>query len=322
MTSSGSKQRKRLTGVLACLSLLALTLVGGAPVEAQATTGQHTAYHAAHPLLAYYYAWWEPSKISGAVFTPVQHYPDWVRQLVDDPDLMREHVNQAQSAGIDGFIVNRSGDLNQLLEVVRGSDFRLSLQVDAAAADPASEISAFYTHLGDPNLITYQAQPVLFFWYIRGYNAAYWSDLRGRIDPHHTALWIADGDDFGVLSSDTWDGISPYAIAWSPNPRSQLPAWAAKARAAGPGKLYIPPVSPGCDDHLVGSTCIQDRAGGAYYQATLDGALAANPAWAIVISTYNEWMEATQIEPAVQYGDQYLDMTRAFAETFHAATPP
>jgi Glycosyl hydrolase family 99 len=105
-------------------------------------------------------------------------------------------------------------------------------------------------------------------------------------------------------------------------PRSQLPAWAAKARAARRGKLYIPPVSPGCDDHLVGSTCIQDRAGGAYYQATLDGALAANSAWAIVISTYNEWMEATQIEPAVQYGDQYLDMTRAFAETFHAATPP
>jgi hypothetical protein len=317
--SRNNHMRRGIPGVLFGLSLLALTVFGAAPVEGQPTTGQQTHYNEAHPLLAYYYAWWEPPKISGALFTPVQPYPAWVQQIGDDPDLMRQHVAQAQSAGIDGFIVNRSSDLNHLLDVVRGSDFRLSLQVDAGS-DPASEIDAFYKHIGDPNLIRYQGQPVLFFWYVRGHTAAFWSDLRGRIDPQHTALWIADGDDFSVLGSATWDGISPYAIAWSSNPRSQLPAWAAKARNAAPNKLYVPPVSPGCDDHLAHTaTCVQERAGGAYYQATLDGAAASNPAWAIVVSTFNEWMEATQIEPATQYGDEYLDLTRAFADTWHAA---
>src|SRR6185295_12576529 len=137
------------------------------------------------------------------------------------------------------------------------------------------------------------------------------------IDPERKAVWLADGDQFGTLSGDAWDGISPYAIAWSANPRGQLPSWAAKARAVAPDKLWVPPVSPGCDDSAVrAATCVQDRAGGQYYQATWDGALASNPGWAVIVSTFNEWMESTQIEPSVQYGDQYLQLTRAYSDTF------
>jgi Glycosyl hydrolase family 99 len=94
---------------------------------------------------------------------------------------------------------------------------------------------------------------------------------------------------------------------------------AAKARAAAPDKLYIPPVSPGCDDHLVRApTCVRDRADGQYYASAWQGALSAGPTWAVVVSTWNEWMEATQIEPSVQYGDQYLQLTRQYADAFKA----
>jgi hypothetical protein len=31
-------------------------------------------------------------------------------------------------------------------------------------------------------------------------------------------------------------------------------------------------------------------------------------------------MESTQIEPSVQYGDQYLQMTRQNADAFHASS--
>ena len=34
------------------------------------------------------------------------------------------------------------------------------------------------------------------------------------------------------------------------------------------------------------------------------------------MSTWNEWMESTSIEPSVQYGDLYLQLTRQFADTF------
>ena len=67
------------------------------------------------------------------------------------------------------------------------------------------------------------------------------------------------------------------------------------------------------------TTCARDRSGGAYYQATWDGAIASNPQWAVIVSTFNEWMESTQIEPSVQYGDQYLQMTRQNADSYRAA---
>jgi len=121
----------------------------------------------------------------------------------------------------------------------------------------------------------------------------------------------------GLLSDEAWDGTSPYAIAWSANLGGQLLSWAAKARAVAPDKLFIAPVSPGCDDRRVrAATCVQDRAEGAYYRATWEGALAVRPEWVVVVSTFNEWMEATQIEPSVQYGDLYLQITRQQADQF------
>ena len=168
-------------------------------------------------------------------------------------------------------------------------------------------------------MVRYQGRPVLFFWRAPNHSNAFWSSMRAQFDPDHQAVWLADGDNFSFPAGDAWDGISPYAIAWSPNPTNQIPAWGNTIASRTPGKLYVPPVSPGCDDSFVRPvTCQQDRQGGAYYQATLDGALAAAPEWAVVVSTWNEWHESTSIEPAVQYGDLYLQLTRQFADVFKA----
>jgi hypothetical protein len=37
-----------------------------------------------------------------------------------------------------------------------------------------------------------------------------------------------------------------------------------------------------------------------------------------MVSTFNEWIEGTQIEPSVaeEYGDEYLRLTRQFAARF------
>jgi hypothetical protein len=274
------------------------------------------AYNEDHPIFAYYYAWWEPERLGDGLYQPWLMPAKGARSIAEDENLERSHINQARAAGIDGFIVNRSSDLTHLLRLAKGSDFRVSLQVDVAAGAEV-QVANFYLVQNDPGLITYEGRPVLFFWQASGQSEEYWNELRARYDPSHHAVWIADGDWFGIIAGEAWDGISPYSIAWSANPAGQLPAWGAKARAAAPDKLYIPPVSPGCDDSFVRSaTCVQGRAGGSYYQATLRGALASNPKWAIVVSTWNEWLEATSIEPSVQYGDLYIDLTRQFAESF------
>ncbi len=283
----------------------------------------YVAYNEAHPVLAYYYAWWGPGDFSGIPFQAPQPYNS------DDVNVMRQQIGEAQSAGIDGFVMSWYGNgdrtdsnLAKLMDLGAQSGFKVTVHFETphfwGVDDVVAQLKAFYANrINHPAIVTYQGRPVIFFWRASTYDNATWSFIRSQVDPNHWAVWLADGDQFGILAGDAWDGISPYAIAWSPNPAGQLPAWGAKAAAVDPGKLYVPPVSPGCDDSTVrAATCVQDRQGGSYYQATLDGATASNPQWAIVVSTFNEWKESTQIEPATQYGEQYLQMTRAFADAF------
>jgi hypothetical protein len=289
----------RPLGVFAALALV----VGASLPSATAASPAHV-YPEAHPVLAYYYG---------------MHSNDVERQ-----------IKQAQSAGIDGFIVWWDGDgtdrdkqLGQILQAGRASGFRATMHFHAWDTNLAGELQGFYDkRLNDPGLVSYQGRPVLFFWATWLHSAAEWNDLRATVDPQRRAMWLADGDKFNLIGEDAWDGISPYAIAWSGNPRGQLPSWAAKSRAVAADKLWVPPVSPGCDDSIVRAvTCFQDRADGAYYRATWAGALASNPPWAIVVSTWDEWSEQTAIEPNSDWGDQYLQITREYADSFHGQAP-
>ena len=284
------------------------------------------AYNEQRPVLAYYYAWWDASTFDKTLFQPTAAYNS------DDVGMMQRHVQQAEAAGIDGFVMSWYGNgdrtdsnLARLLEVAQNSGFRATIHFEtphfSSVDDVVAQLSAFYaTRINHPAIVRYQGRPVIFFWQASRFDNATWDVVRGQVDPNHDAVWIADGDQFGILRGDAWDGISPYAIAWSGNPAGQLPSWAAKAAAVAPDKLWIPPVSPGCNDSAARpATCVRGRGDGAYYQATWNGALASNPQWAIIVSTFNEWMESTQIEPSVQYGDEYLQLTRQNADQYHAA---
>ena len=285
-----------------------------------------TTYDEAHPVLAYYYAWWGPSDFQNTDFQPLAPYNS------DDATVIQTHVQEAQSAGIDGFVMSWYGNgdrtdanLAKLQDIGQRTGFRSTIHFETehfwGVDDVIAQLKAFYQlRINSPSMVTYQGRPVIFFWRASTYSNATWSAIRAQVDPNHWAVWIADGDNFSFPAGDAWDGISPYTAAWSPNPAAQLPSWGAKAAAQMPGKLYIPPVSPGCDDSPARpTTCLTDRAGGAYYQSSWNGALASNPAWAIIVSTFNEWLETTQIEPSVQYGNQYLDITNQNAEAFKSA---
>jgi hypothetical protein len=296
-----------------------LVTVGAVPAQAapkKASSHERT-------VLAYYYAWWDPGNFGRTMFKPGEAYNS------DDRSVMQRHIDQAKSAGIGGFVMSWYGhgdrtdaNLGHLLDASAKSGFQATIHFETpkfwGVDDTIAQLRAFYeTRIGHPALVRYQGRPVIFFWRASTYPNATWNAIREQVDPHHNAIWIADGDNFSILSGEAWDGISPYAIAWSRNPAGQLPSWAAKAQAVAPDKLWIPPVSPGCNDAAARAvTCSMDRAGGAYYQATWDGALASGPSWAIIVSTFNEWMESTQIEPSVEYGNQYLELTRMNADAY------
>ena len=43
--------------------------------------------------------------------------------------------------------------------------------------------------------------------------------------------------------------------------------------------------------------------------------MASNPDW-LLITSFNEWVEGTYIEPGILYGDHYLQMTRELIAAF------
>src|SRR5262249_18947288 len=63
---------------------------------------------------------------------------------------------------------------------------------------------------------------------------------------------------------------------------------------------------------------ILDRQDGQIYRALWEEALKSKPDW-VLITTFNEWYEATEIEPSVELGDKYLKITGEFAPGFMAS---
>jgi hypothetical protein len=80
-------------------------------------------------------------------------------------------------------------------------------------------------------------------------------------------------------------------------------------------KLFCATVLPGYDDSHIGrkSPQILEREDGEVYRSTWRQAIASHAPW-VAITTFNEWHEGSDIEPSREYGDEYIKMTRRFAE--------
>ena len=78
-------------------------------------------------------------------------------------------------------------------------------------------------------------------------------------------------------------------------------------------RIWVEAVEPGYDERRLPGRAglFQDRENGDFYRRTFEAALQGDPDW-IVISTWNEWWEQTEIEPSRRYGDEYLQVTREF----------
>ena len=64
---------------------------------------------------------------------------------------------------------------------------------------------------------------------------------------------------------------------------------------------------------------ISDRSNGSIYDEQWRTAIDTGADW-VVVTTWNEWYENTQIEPGERYGSVYLERTRVWADAFKTST--
>jgi hypothetical protein len=174
-----------------------------------------------------------------------------------------------------------------------------------------------------PNFLKHDGKPVLFFTNLNRLPVSA-ARLRAMVDPGYNQVWIAEGLNFGVLNQ--FDGINVLKVMHAGLPTDYLkaPRWAANTRAYG-DKLWVATVMPGWDDSRVRDTgnslrnvstpFSANRQDGGVFVASWAAALSSNPDW-ILINSFNEWIEGTQIEPSQSYGPRYLEILAALRPEF------
>jgi len=284
-------------------------------------------------VLAFYYAWFDQATWSSG------KTPDQPAQPYDSRDraTIQRHVAQAKAAGIDALVQSwygpSSGANNMtesnfaaLLDAASASGLRAAVDLETtgpffgSTADVQSALAALLAgHARHPAYLKVGGRPVIFFWRQQRFSVDEWAALRQHIDPSHASIWIAEGVDLPYLR--VFDGIHLYSVAWSADPESVLVNFGTKARKAaqdvGGFRYWVATAMPGYDDTLLRGAggFARARANGDYYRASFSGATKSGADW-VVITSFNEWPEGSQIEPSVSYGDSYLNLTRELAAAY------
>jgi len=296
-----------------------------------------TSAQEAPPVLAFYYAWFDQNTwASGqSADLPAELYAS------ADPATIQRHVTQAQGAGIDAFVqswygpqeANNQTEINfrTLLDVAQSTGFKAAVDIEITApffgdanAVKDALVTLLATHALHPAYLRYQGKPVIFFWRQQRFSPDEWRNIRNQVDPNHDTTWIAEGVD--IEYQDVFDGHHLYSIAWAASPADQLAKWGNRISTYESenqtDRLWVATAMPGYDDTRLPreDTFTVPRRNGDYYRETWRGAVASQPDL-IIITSFNEWLEGTQIEPGQAYGNLYLDITRELVTDLRGAPP-
>jgi len=297
LSAAGAWRMIQLTPVMRRL-LLGLALVLALPASAQAAQ-----------VSAFYYPWYGTSAADGSYLHWSQlghappndiasaYYP--ARGLYSSADrvVVGEQMDEIRNAGIEEIVVSWWG---------RGSaeDARLPTVVAAAHADGI----AVAVHL-EPYLGRSVESTVADVAYLRGYGIRSFyvyrpfdlpvADWAAAKAPLHAggSTFYAQTPLAGAAAAAGFDGVYTYDIVvYSGDKFGRLCAEAHAAKL-----LCAPSVGPGYDARRgSGDPKVKPRRRGATYDAMWRSAIAAG-ADEVTITSYNEWHEGTQIEPAAVF---------------------
>jgi len=233
-------------------------------------------------------------------------------------------VRVAQSVGLDGFISSWWGPGNyidegfgMLLDVAGNRGFNATIYLENVrdGDDLLDQLRYVLTrYSGHPAFLRSSGRPVIFI-YSRVIGtlaldefARVFSVLRNEgLD----AFYLADRLDPNYL--EVFDGIHTYSPL---SGMDRYPELVAEARDRG--KVFAATIAPGYDDTVIRDPgLVVERADGTYYRDSWETVMLSNPEW-VLITSWNEWHEGSEIEPSLEHGDLYLNLTHLYYSLFES----
>jgi hypothetical protein len=298
-------------------------------------------------VLAHWYPWWD------AAAWAEPHLLDQPLRLysTDVPADVARNMQDIAAAGIDAVIVSWQGSevgggwnlrrLRHVLDAAQQAGVRVTVHLETLAANRAHRegatpeadvLTAWIVELVDtlaihPAWLKVDGRPVIFayVWDFAGNET--WTTVRERLRAGgRTPLLMADSTNPSNLT--VADGLATYSgTLFAPDVGALLRETASATRAYhllgtawGSPRLATATVMPGYDEtRLSGrSGRVVPREGGEFYDRQWQAALASGADW-VVISTWNEWAENTQVEAGQRFGEVYVWRTRFWSAALKTA---
>lgn len=288
---------------------------------------------------------WEGVDVNARSIGSSTHYPTVGAYDSRDPAVIDRHADLARTAGIDCLIISWWGKgsfedaaVKPVLDACARKQLRASIYYEQVAKpgtpeSVAAEIVDLVRRFGDhPALLRVtkdgHERPVIFVYgrAIGQLGVKKWASARRVIEKQLDAPPLLIGDDFGDEAIKVFDGAHSYGpagdVAAARRHGESTEVWAKRAmgwwaeRPRREGKISCATVFPGYDDTKVRRPGLKvDREGGKLYQMLWREAVAASPDW-VLITSFNEWHEGSEIEPSVELADAYVMMTTEWSARF------
>lgn len=270
----------------------------------------------------------DTAKITGGDNIASNFYPALGAYSSHDASVVRQHMKMMRKAGIDIVVVTwwNKGDFMDrsiplILNEAAKNKLKVAFHIEPFAGRNAQTTKDAIQYIVD----TYGLHPAFyrsathgnkpFFFIYDSYLTPdkEWTSIRNtQYDAVVIGLWVKEKEEAFFMNSG-FDGFYTYFASNGFTYGSNTANWESmQAWAKAHNKIFIPSVGPGYEDTRIrpwNEKTSKSRDAGKYYDSMFAAAIACNPSF-ISITSFNEWHEGTQIEPAVPFSSkafQYLD---------------
>ncbi|MEM4969699.1 MAG: endo-1,3-alpha-glucanase family glycosylhydrolase [Sulfolobales archaeon] len=283
------------------------------------------------------------------------HYPLIGPYDSRDPRVIKYHIEISKYAGIDAFAIDWYGpgsfedsSVNLYLSIAEEMGFKIAIEYEpkirmewgyGSRSDRIRDVINDLKYIlskyaGHPAYLKVNHKPVIFYFWPSLLTIKEWDYVFQRLrEEGYEAVHITEGIDPLLLTHFT--GIYEWEPLWIES--KGITSWdrlreiskiLREYASLYPGRIFLAGVWPGFDDEGVNGWGFGtrkylggDRFNGMIYENQWRVVLDEKP-HAVMITTFNDWNEGTEIEPSLEYGFSFMEITRKYAYRYKGSSEP